>query len=127
MEMVLSRGLDGLRMHLLRMSCKCCALLEAAALFLLLSLLGHGAGTEAPAECEEPTHSRESCFAKRLSVNLEAVHPQQGSTKLKSMPVVWEACRSQLLSQGESHAVVANSFWCHLTLLARLQHGHSSQ
>lgn len=45
-------------MLLLWMLCKCCALLGAAVVLLLLSLPGSGAGTEAPAEHEEPTHSR---------------------------------------------------------------------
>lgn len=86
-------------MHLLRMSCKCCALLGAAAVLLLLSLLGRGAGSKAPAEPEEPTQ-QESCFAKRLGVNLEAVDAQHGSTKLKPMPVVWEASQEPALISG---------------------------
>lgn len=71
-------------MYLLRMSCKCCALLGTAVpLLLLLSLLCCSGGTEAPAKHEEATQRGEYSFTtEKLSVNLEAVDQHQGSTAL---------------------------------------------
>lgn len=117
----------GWAVHLLRMSCKCCALLGAAAVLLLLSLLGRGAGSEAPAEPEEPTHSRSPALPRDSVWIWKLLMPSM--VALSSSQCLWSGKprRSQLLSQGEGYAVVANSFWCHFTLLAGLQHGHSTQ
>lgn len=57
-------------------------------------------GTGAPAEREEPTGSREARSARSLAVSLAAVHPQQGGTVLRSVPVVWEALQEPTVTSG---------------------------